>query len=288
MCQDNAGDARSGGHENGREADARPASGPSMTAAPMPARALVEDLVTANHILADQGVVDAFGHVSVRHDQAPDRFLLARNMAPDIVGADDILQFTLDGEPIDANGRKTYVERFIHGEIYRRRPDVAAVVHSHSPAIVPLTVVKGGTLRALSHMAGFIGTAAPMFEIRDVAGDGTDLLVSDAVRGRALAELFDRDDVVLMRGHGSTVVAPSLRQAVYRAVFAELVRRLKESPEHLPGVLFVPAAVCGAPPEVKPPGCPAGRRGSGTSGACTGCGTSSCGSTPPCSSARSS
>ncbi len=242
MCQDNGGDARKNENEGGRGEDGRRVAGSAMTAAPTPARALVEDLVTANHILADQGVVDAFGHVSVRHDQVPDRFLLARNMAPDIVGADDILQFTLDGEPIDADGRKTYVERFIHGEIYRRRPDVIAVVHSHSPAIVPLTVVKGGTLRALSHMAGFIGTAAPMFEMRDVAGDGTDLLVSDAVRGRALAELFDRSDVVLMRGHGSTVVAPSLRQAVYRAVFAELNARYQVAASGMGEPVFLSAA----------------------------------------------
>ena len=101
---------------------------------------LVEELVLANHVLFDQGVVDAFGHVSVRHDRVPDRFLLARNMAPGQVAADDIVEFTLDGEPVNARGRKVYLERFIHGEIYRRRPDVTAVVHSHSHAIVPLSL----------------------------------------------------------------------------------------------------------------------------------------------------
>src|SRR5689334_13856693 len=125
------------------------------TAQPGPAAApeLVEELVAANHILFDQGVVDAFGHVSVRHDKRPDRFLLARNMAPGQVTADDIIEFTLDGEPVNANGRRVYLERFIHGEIYRAHPHVVSVVHSHSHAIVPLSVVKGVRLRALFHMA---------------------------------------------------------------------------------------------------------------------------------------
>lgn len=186
-----------------------------------PSQVLAEQLVAANHILFDQGVVDAFGHVSVRHDARPDRFLLARNMAPGQVAAEDIVEFTLDGEAVNAAGRRVYLERFIHGEIYRRRPDVMAVVHSHSHAIVPLSVVKGVRLQALFHMAGFIGRGAPVFEIRDAGGDGTDLLISDNALGRALAELFDESDIVLMRGHGSTVVGHSLPQAVYRAVYAE-------------------------------------------------------------------
>lgn len=188
-------------------------------AAPSPA--LVEQLVLANHILFDQGVVDAFGHVSVRHDGRPDRLLLARNMAPGQVAVDDIVEFTLDGEAVNAAGRRVYLERFIHGEIYRARPDVMAVVHSHSPAVVPLSVVKGVRLQALFHMAGFIGSGAPVFEIREAGGNGTDLLISDNALGRALAEMFGESDIVLMRGHGSTVVGYSLPQAVYRAVYAE-------------------------------------------------------------------
>ncbi len=183
---------------------------------------LVADLLAANHILFDQGVVDAFGHVSVRHDARPDRFLLARNMAPGAVAAEDIVEFDLDSNPIDAKGRRVYLERFIHGEIYRRRPDVLAIVHSHSHSIVPLSVMKGTRLRALFHMAGFIGQEAPVFEIREARGDATDLLISDNALGRALAEKFDGSDIVLMRGHGSTVVATSLPLAVYRAVYAEL------------------------------------------------------------------
>src|ERR687897_923447 len=187
-----------------------------------PSTSLVEELVLANHILFDQGVVDAFGHVSVRHDRAPDRFLLARNMAPGRVTADDIVEFTLDGDPVNAGGRKVYLERFIHGEVYRRRPDVVAVVHSHSHAIVPLSVVKGVRLQAIFHMAGFVGQGAPVFEIREAGGDATDLLISNNHLGRALADHFVGHDIVLMRGHGSTVVGGSIQQAGYRTISTAL------------------------------------------------------------------
>jgi HCOMODA/2-hydroxy-3-carboxy-muconic semialdehyde decarboxylase len=207
-----------------------------------PSEGLVEDLVLANHILFDQGVVDAFGHVSARHDRAADRFLLARNMAPGGVTADDIVEFTLDGDAVNARGRRVYLERFIHGEIYRRRPDVVAVVHSHSHAIVPLSVVQGVRLRALFHMAGFVGQGAPVFEIREAGGDGTDLLISSNALGRALAEHFDGHDIVLMRGHGSTVVGGSIRQAVYRAVYAELNARYQIEATRLGEVTFLTEA----------------------------------------------
>lgn len=190
-----------------------------------PSPEIVADLVAANHILFDQGVVDAFGHISVRHDGRSDRFLLARNMAPSRVEAEDVVEFTLDGEAVNANGRKVYLERFIHAEIFRKRPDVMAVVHSHSHSIVPLSVVKGTRLRAMFHMAGFVGQGAPVFEIREAGGDATDLLISNNHLGRALAEHFDGHDIVLMRGHGSTVVGGSIKQAVYRAVYAELNAR---------------------------------------------------------------
>ena len=212
------------------------------SAGPAADPALIEDLVAANHILFDQGVVDAFGHVSVRHDKRPDRFLLARNMAPGAVTAADIVEFTLDGEPVNAGGRKVYLERFIHAELFRRRPDVVAVVHSHSHNIVPLSVVKGARLRALFHMAGFIGTGAPVFEIRDAGGDGTDLLISNGALGRALAELFDHSDIALMRGHGSTVVASSIPLAVYRAVYAELNARYQLQASQLGEVTFLTEA----------------------------------------------
>jgi HCOMODA/2-hydroxy-3-carboxy-muconic semialdehyde decarboxylase len=188
-------------------------------------QALIDDLVLANHILFDNGVVDAFGHVSVRHDARPDRFLLARNMAPGSVTAEDIIEFDLDSNPVNGGGRKVYLERFIHSEIYRARPDVMAVVHSHSHAIVPLGVVQDFELRPLFHMAGFIGAGAPVFEIRDVGGKGTDLLIRNHELGRALAAMFKQNSIVLMRGHGSTVVGETLQKAVYRAVYAEINAR---------------------------------------------------------------
>jgi HCOMODA/2-hydroxy-3-carboxy-muconic semialdehyde decarboxylase len=211
----------------------------ALGAGAAPASQLIEDLVVANHILFDQGVVDAFGHISARHDANPDRFLLARNMAPGRVAADDIVEFTLDGAPVNASGRKVYLERFIHGEIYRRRPDVMAVVHSHSHSVVPLSVVKGVRLQAIFHMAGFVGQGAPVFEIRDAGGDATDLLISSNHLGRALAECFDGHDIVLMRGHGSTVVGNSIRQAVYRAVYAELNARYQLQAMQLGEVTFL-------------------------------------------------
>ena len=204
-----------------------------------PSATLVEDLVVANHILFDQGVVDAFGHVSVRHDKRPDRFLLARNMAPGRVSAGDIVEFTLDGDAVNANGRKVYLERFIHGEIFRKRPDVMAVVHSHSPAIVPLSVVKGVRLQAIFHMAGFVGQGAPVFEIRDAGGDGTDLLISNSELGSALANHFDGHDIVLMRGHGVSVVGRSVRDSVRIAVYLMVNARLQTEAMRFGDVTFL-------------------------------------------------
>ena len=203
---------------------------------------ILDDLVVANHILFDQGVVDAFGHVSVRHDKDPARFLLARNMAPGRVTRDDIVEFTLDGEAVNAEGRKVYLERFIHGEIFRRHPRVASIVHSHSHAIVPLSVANGVRLRALFHMAGFVGQGAPVFEIRECGGEATDLLISTNALGAALAEKFDAADIVLMRGHGSTVVGASIMQAVYRAVYAEVNARYQLEAMRLGDVTYLTEA----------------------------------------------
>ncbi|MDB5750038.1 MAG: HCOMODA/2-hydroxy-3-carboxy-muconic semialdehyde decarboxylase [Ramlibacter sp.] len=188
---------------------------------------LLQQLVDANHILFHQGVLDAFGHVSVRSETRPDRFLLARNMAPALVAPDDIIEFELDGAPVDAGDRRVYLERFIHGSIYRARPDVMAVVHSHSPSVVPFSVSRRNTLRPVCHMSGFLGSGAGLFEIRDVAGPATDLLITDDRLGRALADSLGERNAVLMRGHGSTVVAPSLKLAVYRAVYAEINAKLQ-------------------------------------------------------------
>jgi ribulose-5-phosphate 4-epimerase/fuculose-1-phosphate aldolase len=197
----------------------------SNSAAPDPR--LVADLVTANRILFDQHVVDAFGHVSVRHDKRADRFLLARSMAPALVTAADILEFDLDGNPLAANGRAVYLERFIHGEIFRARPDVGAIVHSHSHAVIPFGVVRSRRLRAIFHMSGFVGIDTPVFDIRDAIGDGSDLLIRNRELGAALAQSLGENSVVLMRGHGVTATAPTLHEAVFRGVYVEVNARLQ-------------------------------------------------------------
>jgi HCOMODA/2-hydroxy-3-carboxy-muconic semialdehyde decarboxylase len=202
---------------------------------------LLEDLVDANHILFNEGVVDAFGHVSVRHDKRPDRFLLARNMAPALVRADDVQEFDLDSNVTTDDTRRVYLERFIHGEIYRARPDVAAVVHSHSPAVVPFSAVEGAKFRPIAHMCGFLGDGAARFEIRDFAGDATDLLVRSGALGAALAKTLGSGNVVLMRGHGSTVVGPTLKHAVYRAIYTEVNARLLTDALRLGAVEYLSA-----------------------------------------------
>ena len=178
------------------------------------------DLVAANRILVRQGVLDAFGHVSMRTEPGAETFWLSRNLAPGSVTVSDLLEHDLDGETTGA--RKPYLERFIHAEIYRRRPDVMAVVHSHSPSVVPFSVV-GVPMRPVIHMAGFLGEqGAPVFEIGDVAGDATDLLITSSSLGAALAETLGDAPVALMRGHGSVTVGGSLIEAVYRAVYTEV------------------------------------------------------------------
>ncbi len=230
------------GNEDGSGTVA-PDRGPPIDAAPPE---LLAELAIANRILFQQGVVDGFGHVSVRHPLRPDHFLLARRMAPGLVTPDDILIFGPDGEPRDAAGRGAYLERFIHSEIYRARPDVMAVVHSHSPSVVPFGVVSGERLRAIFHMSGFLGAGAPVFEIRHTAGDASDMLIRDRRLGAALATVLGADAVVLMRGHGSTVVGNGLRQAVFRAVYTEVNARLQSEALHLGEVTYLSAGEAAA------------------------------------------
>ncbi len=198
---------------------------------------LVDKLVLANRILYRQGVVDGFGHVSARHDRSSAHFLLARNMAPGLVRRDDILTFDLEGAALDAGDRRVYLERFIHAEIYRARPDVLAIVHSHSQTVIPFGVTQQ-PLRPVFHMSGFLGAGTALFEIRDVGGD-TDMLVSDSRLGAALAKTLGERSTVLMRGHGSTVVGASVEQAVYRAIYAEVNARLQIQAKQLGEVTYL-------------------------------------------------
>ena len=191
-----------------------------------PDPALIDDLVLANHILVNQGVLDGFGHISVRDPANPQRFFIARSMAPALVQADDILACDLDSNVIDERGRKTYLERFIHGEIFKLRPDVNAVIHSHSPSVIPFGVT-GARLRPICHMSGFLGATTPVFEIRHSAGESSDLLVRSHALGKALAEVLGAHPVALMRGHGSVAVGSSIKQVVYRAIYTENNARLR-------------------------------------------------------------
>jgi len=188
-------------------------------------QALIDDLVTANHILASEGILDGYGHVSVRNPANPNHYFLSRSLAPGLVTAADIVEYDLDSNPIN-DTRLSYRERFIHGEIYKARPDVMAIVHDHSPAVIPFSV-SSVPLRAVSHMAAFIGDGIPVFEIRDVDGM-TDMLVSSPKRGRALATVLGKFPAALMRGHGAAVVGESVKVAVGRAIYLDLNARVQE------------------------------------------------------------
>ena len=186
---------------------------------------LIEDLVTANRIIAVEGVVDAWGHVSVRHQRRADRFFLGRSVAPALMTAADILEYDLDSQPIDARGRSSVLERFIHSEIYRARADVQAIVHGHAPALMPFANTPT-PLRPMFHMSGFIGEGVPVFDIRRGAGM-TNMLVSNAALGRALAQALGDKPAALMRGHGAVVVAATLPTAVGRSIYLELNARMQ-------------------------------------------------------------
>jgi ribulose-5-phosphate 4-epimerase/fuculose-1-phosphate aldolase len=186
---------------------------------------LVATLVIANRILYRQGVVDGFGHVSVRDPTSAERFLLSRSLAPGQVTAADIMTFDLDGSALHGDTRQPYLERFIHGEIYRARPDVVSVVHTHSPSVIPFGATRQ-PLQPIYHMSSFIGTGSAVFEIRDAGGD-TDMLIRDGALGAALAKSLGERSVVLMRGHGVTVVGASIEEAVFRAVYTEMNARLQ-------------------------------------------------------------
>ena len=198
---------------------------------------LIEDLVTANRILAKQGIVDSFGHVSVRHPDNPKRYLLSRSRAPERVETADIMEFTLEGDPVDAQGRKPYLERFIHGAAYEARPDVMAVIHNHSPGVIPFGVT-GRKLKPIMHMCGMIGHDVPIWDQRTKFGD-TDLLVTNMAMGRDLAKKLGKGRTALMRGHGCAVVGRELRVTVYTAIYLELNAKLQMQAEAMGKVKFV-------------------------------------------------
>jgi ribulose-5-phosphate 4-epimerase/fuculose-1-phosphate aldolase len=185
----------------------------------MTAQVVVTQIAEASRILARLELLDAFGHVSARRPDRPDRFLMSRSLAPALVSPEDIGELDYDGTCTNDPAARVFLERFIHAEIYRRRPDVMAIVHSHSPDVVPYTVVPSAGLRPICHVCGFLQGSPEPFDIRGHAGDDSDLLIRNSQLGRALAAHLGEASVVLMRGHGFTTVGASVPQATFRAVY---------------------------------------------------------------------
>jgi ribulose-5-phosphate 4-epimerase/fuculose-1-phosphate aldolase len=194
---------------------------------------LIEDIVVGSRILADFGVLDGFGHVSARHPANPNHFLMSRSLAPALVTADDIMEFDLDGNAVDARGSSLFLERFIHSEIYKARPDVMSVVHSHSPGVIPFSVSQV-PLRPMYHNPSFLAAGVPVWDIRKDFGE-TDMLVRDPALGKSLAQTLGDKPVVLMRGHGDVAVGPSVKMAVFRAYYTDVNARLQSQAISLGG-----------------------------------------------------
>lgn len=199
------------------------------------ARETLEDLAAANRILVDQGVIDAAGHVTMRHPAAPDRFLMSRSLAPALVTANDILELSIDGDVCAGETRRPFIERHLHAAIYRARPDVMAVAHSHSPTVIPFGLT-GTPLAATYHNAAFLAGGTPIFDIRERFGT-TDIVVSSRERGDAMAGALAGACVVLLRAHGVAVVGPSLKATVFRAVFTEISARVQLNARLLGGTI---------------------------------------------------
>lgn len=199
--------------------------------------AVFDDLVTANRILAHEGVVDAFGHVSVRHPDDPGWYVVSRARAPECIELADLMQFTLEGTPIDGGGRKPYAERHIHGAIYEARPEVHSVVHHHSPSVIPFAITAT-PLRPVMHMCASIGAHVPVWDSRAAFGD-TNLLVTSINMARNLASALGDRPVALMRGHGAVVAGESLREVVFNAIYLQLNAELQLRAMQLGAVTFL-------------------------------------------------
>ena len=198
-------------------------------------RGLIEDLVAASRVLALHEVLDAYGHVSARSDKHPERFIMSRSLAPALVTAADLMELDADSEPLRRDRRKGFIERYIHGEIYRARPEVMAVVHSHSASVIPFGVTRT-KLRPIYHMGSFLWSGTPLFDIRKVREEN-DLLIRDRPLGQALAGSLGQCSCVLMRGHGMTVVGESVPEAVFRAIYTEMNARMQLQAMRLEGPL---------------------------------------------------
>jgi ribulose-5-phosphate 4-epimerase/fuculose-1-phosphate aldolase len=199
----------------------------------------LEELVTANRILAREGVVDSFGHASVRHPDRADRYFLSRARAPECIEIDDLIEFSLDGTAIDARGRKPYAERFIHGAVYELRAEVRAVVHHHSPSVIPFSVTDA-RLSPIMHMCAGIGIGVPTWDSRTAFGD-TNLLVTTMDMARNLAAALASRPAILMRGHGAVVAGASLREVVFNSIYMQVNADLQMKADALGEVTFLSA-----------------------------------------------
>lgn len=197
------------------------------------------DIVRAGRILFALGTVDAFGHVSCRSPERPDRFLMSRNMALALTETDDVVEHDLDGESVSHPGARVFLERFIHGEIYRARPDVGAIVHSHCQSVLPFTVVSDVELRPICHVCGFLAGVGRPFDVADYEGASTDLLIRSPRLGRALASHLGKAKIVLMRGHGFTAVGDTVPQAVFRAVYTGVNSQIQLAAAQLGAARFL-------------------------------------------------
>jgi len=207
---------------------------------------LIDDLVVANRILSNEGILDGLGHISVRSDQRADRFFLSRDLAPGLVTAGDLMEYDLEGNPVNGQGRQMYQERFIHSAIYKARPDVKSVIHSHMPSILPFTD-STVPLRAMYHMSVFLVPGVPMFEIRKVPGS-VGMLINDRKLGEALAQTLADKTVALIRGHGAVIVGPTIPETVSRSIFLDVNARVQAQAIAFGGVVTYLTAQDVAPP----------------------------------------
>ncbi|MEY4879770.1 MAG: hypothetical protein RJB62_1239 [Pseudomonadota bacterium] len=198
---------------------------------------LLEELVTANRILAREGIVDSFGHISVRHPDNSNHFLMSRARAPDCVEVEDIMEFTLAGEPINPRGRVPYLERFIHGSLLNERPDIHSVVHNHSPSVIPFGAT-GTIIKPIMHMVASVGHEVPIWDSQTKFGD-TNLLIADEAMGRDLAQFVGKGRTALMRGHGSVIAGTDIRQAVHISIYLEAGAKLQMEAMRMGPVKFL-------------------------------------------------
>jgi ribulose-5-phosphate 4-epimerase/fuculose-1-phosphate aldolase len=217
---------------------------------------LLDDLVVANRILANENILDGLGHVSVRSLQRPDHFFLSRDLAPGLVTAADLVEYDLDGNPVNSKAPQGYRERFLHGAVFKARPDVNSIVHSHMPSVLPFTDVTT-PLRPMYHMASFLLQGAPVFEVRSVQGQ-IGMLIDNNKVGAALAQTLGNRTIALIRGHGAVIVGTTIPDAVQNAIFTDVNARVQAQAVALGGNIsyLTLADVAGGNPNPQPPAPP--------------------------------